>query len=131
MGRKRKHNVNVRLDDKEYDLLKAKIKKSGQTIQSYIINSALDANIISQDGMAELKGITRILEDYDKQLRGMANNINQMARYCNSQNTIPILEELTELSEQIKQLRKGVNEQWRLTRQLTKEQKHTEQCETV
>ena len=125
--RKRNRSVLLRLTDDEYNLLSAKIDTSGQTIQSYILNAALNGKISSADEVEELKKKNRLLADMDKQLRGMGTNLNQIAHVANGQGEIPTAEELTRISDDVSQIKSEVNKEWQLTRRSISQQKLTGQ----
>ena len=124
--RKRNHVIFCRLNDAEYAELQNKLSESGLTLQSYIINSALKAKVSSSKEVAVLKSRNDILSDYDKQLRGIATNINQLAHIANGYGELPTSRELTDILKEIRSLRKEVNEEWRSTRQSITQQKVTE-----
>ena len=124
--RKRNHVIFCRLNDAEYAELQNKLSESGLTLQSYIINSALTAKVSSSKEVAVLKNRNDILSDYDKQLRGMATNINQLAHIANGYGELPTSRELMDILKEIRSLRKEVNEEWRSTRQSITRQKVTE-----
>ena len=116
--RKRNHPVFARLSDFEYQELMKRVNQSGQTLQSFIINATLAAKISSIDEVLELKRFSSLLEDMDKQLRGIGTNLNQLAHVANAQGNIPTMNELTVLASSITEMRNEVNNQWRYVRQL-------------
>ncbi len=104
------------MTEEEYELLSAKKDASGQTLQAFIINASLYGKITSSEEIAEMQKKNRLLEDIDKQLRGMGTNLNQMAHVANSQGMIPTAEELVNISNEVHQIKNEVNEEWQSTR---------------
>ena len=101
----------------EYDALQSKIKESGLTQQSFIISAIRDSNITSAKELEVIKDISRNFADQDRQLRGIATNINQMAHVANGQGLLPTVEKLDEISDKILEFRKEDDKRWRLIRQ--------------
>lgn len=134
-GRKRKNVIITRMDDAEYQELRARVSESGLTQQSYIVNSALTAHVSSAEEITEMKNKNEILMDYDKQLRGIATNINQLAHTANGTGEIPTVDVLMDILSEVKEFRKEVNKSWRLTRSSITEQRvapqNTQQYETA
>ena len=109
--------ITIRMNDAEYDALQEKIKESGLTQQSYIINAIRDSNITSAKELEVIKDISRNFADQDRQLRGIATNINQMAHAANGQGVLPTIEKLNEISDKILEFRKEDDKRGRLIRQ--------------
>ena len=114
--RRRNHLINFRLSEEEYKLLAMRIDTSGQTLQSYIINACLYGKISSAEEIAEMQKKNKLLEDIDKQLRGMGTNLNQMAHVANGQGMISTAEELVRISNEVHQIKSEVKEEWQSTR---------------
>lgn len=125
--RKRNHSIITRMDDAEYDELQDKVSASGLTQQSYIINSALKGKVSSAEEVAEMKRKASVLEDYDRQLRGMATNLNQLAHIANGYGEVPDVETLMQILSEVQSLRKEVNTEWQSTRRSISQQRVTEQ----
>ena len=117
--RKRNHAVTIRMTEKEYAAMQKLIKESGRMQQSYIINSALNARISSAEEIATLKEISVTFGDLVKQLRGIAININQMARVANGSGALPTALELSQISEQIARYRERSEQIWQSIRSST------------
>ena len=114
--RRRNHLINFRLSEEEYKLLAMRIDASEQTLQSYIINACLYGKISSAEEIAEMQKKNKLLEDIDKQLRGMGTNLNQMAHVANGQGMIPAAGELARISDEVRQIKSEVKEEWQSTR---------------
>ena len=126
VNRKRNRAVTVRMNEAEYADLQNRVKESGLSQQSYIIGAVSGATIMPAEGIGALKDLSMICADNDRQLRGMANNINQIARIVNGQGIIPSEMELAEISTQIADFRKENEAVWQSIRSSIKKQSLTE-----
>ncbi len=124
--RKRNHAVTIRMTEEEFTALQRRIKESGRTQQAYIINSALNARISSAEEIAVLKELSTSFADLVRQLRGIATNINQMARVANGSGVIPTVRELSRISEQIAKYRERSEAVWQSIRSSITDQSHTQ-----
>jgi hypothetical protein len=113
------------MTEQEYAALQKRVAESGRTQQSYIINAALTARISSAEEIATLKEISVTFGDLVKQLRGIAININQMARVANGSGALPTARELSQISEQIARYRERSEQIWQSIRSLITDQNHT------
>ena len=113
--RKRQNIVYVRMNDEEYELLKKKLEQTKLTLQSYIINSSLNAKVPTAEEVNELKKLNQLFANYNRQLKGMAVNINQMAKKLNSNENIEY-EQLLKIDSQLLRMKEEVQELWRLIR---------------
>lgn len=129
--RRRNKNVAVRMTEDEYAAFMMRVAESGQTQQSFIINSVLGAKI---SGKKEVRGLQKLsgrFADTNRQLRGMATNINQMAHVANGYGQIPQQSQLEQLYQELQLFRKECDVTWRLIRQSISLQKVMEPCGTV
>lgn len=115
--RRRNKAITIRMNDAEYDALQEKIKESGLTQQSYVISAIRDSNITSAKELEVIQDISRNFADQDRQLRGIATNINQMAYVANGQGLLPTVEKMDEIADMILEFRKEDDNRWRLIRQ--------------
>ena len=99
--RNRKNIVSIRMNDEEYDLLKAKVKEAGVTQQSFIINAIIGATIASAD--------------------------NQIAHIANGQGALPPLNELLRIHDEISNIRTESDEIWLSIRSSINSQRATGQ----
>ena len=127
VNRRRNRAITIRLNDYEYEDIMRRIDESGLTIQAYLINAARGATITPSDEIAELKEISKTFADHEKQLRGLATNINQMAHVANGYGQLPTESELERMSAQINEYRKRSESIWQLIRSLIVQQPHTQQ----
>ena len=125
--RKRNRAVTVRMNDREYDRLQKKVSESGLSQQAYIIGAVCNAKITSSDEVAALKDVSRLFADHERQVRGMATNINQMAKVANSQGSVAAQEELERISGQVSALRKESEDLWQSIRSSITGLQHMEQ----
>ena len=116
VNRTRNKAVTIRMTSSEYDYLQSKIRESGLSQQSYIINAIHGARVPSSDELAVLKDVSRTFADLEKQLRGVATNVNQIAHVANGQGVIPSEEELKKISAQLGDYRKESEDVWRSIR---------------
>ena len=125
--RRRNKAVTVRMSESEYADFLNKVKESGLSQQAYIISAVRGATITPSDEIAELKEISKTFADFEKQVRGLSTNVNQMAHVANGQGYLPGEEALTRLSDQVGNMRKESEEIWQSIRLSINQQKATEQ----
>ena len=129
--RKRKHQVKIWMSDEEIALLKQKIKEAGLDQQTVIINAIAGHKTTSAEEVAELKESNKQFADAIRQLRGIGNNVNQIARYANTVGVIQDGVNLQQVSEDIKSITKECEKAWRLIRQSISQRRHMELSETA
>lgn len=120
-NRSRSHMIRVRMSDEEYEDFQQKLTKSGQTMQSYVLNALQTGVIPNAELMKEVSDLSKLMGDQYKQLRGIAVNINQMAYNSN-------LEKLTgdgqaetrlqDMQTQVDSMRKECISIWRSLKRL-------------
>lgn len=125
--RRRNKAVTVRMNDEEYAVLQTKVDESGLTQQAYIISAVIEGTITSSDEIAVLKDISKTFADLEKQLRGLATNVNQMAHIANGYGVLPAVNDLERLSAQLENYRKESEQIWQSIRSLINQQKVTVQ----
>ena len=116
--RKRNYTVTIRMNKAEYDLLQNKVKESGQTQQAVVIYAIAGLKIASAEEVEELKKLNLKLAEMLSQLRGVATNINQIARKMNAGGFIPREDILHYLNQNIRNYRKESEKIWQSIRQL-------------
>ena len=116
--RKRNYTVTIRMNKAEYDLLQNKVKESGQTQQAVVIHAIAGLKIASAEEVEELKTLNLMLAEMLSQLRGVATNINQIARKMNAGGFIPREDILRYLNQNILNYRKESEKIWQSIRQL-------------
>ena len=116
--RKRNHTVTIRMNDKEYTLLRQKMKESGQTQQAVVLAAIENVEIVSSEVMEALKVLNQRLEETNRQLRGATTNLNQIAHHMNAGGFYPRADVFNSLNENISGYRKECEKIWRSIRQL-------------
>ena len=96
--------INIRLSEKEKNIIEVKAKKLNMTITKFIISSCLKDKIV----------IVNELDKVGTELRRIGNNINQLTRLANKK-IITVID--------LKELRMEVNNVWQLLKQLVQKQK--------
>ena len=124
-NRKRNKSVTVRMSKSEYSAFRNRVNESGLTQQAYLINAVRDATIIPSDQIATLKEISKTFADQERQLRGLATNINQMAHVANGQGFTPAVRELEQISELLINYRKESDDIWQSIRSSINQQRVT------
>ncbi|WP_283697275.1 plasmid mobilization protein [Clostridium perfringens] len=99
-NRKREKQIKFYVNEKEYDQIKKKVKKSKLKQQEYLIKSALNKKIIVIDGLKEI-----LLE-----LSREGNNLNQIAKKINEGG-----------QKDIKEMKNKLNNLWNLIEKILKE----------
>ncbi len=125
--RKRNRSVTIRMNESEYTDFQNKVTESGLTQQAYIISAVRGATITPSDEIAVLKDISKTFADFERQIRGLGTNINQIAHVANGQGALPIESSLATISEQITTIRKESEELWQSIRSSINQQKASEQ----
>lgn len=129
--RKRKHQVKIWMSDEEIALLKKKVNETGQDQQTVILNVIAGHKTTSAEEVAELKESNKQFADAIRQLRGIGNNVNQIARYTNIVGVIQDGVNLHQVSEEIKSSTKECEKVWQLIRQSISLRRHMELSETA
>ena len=125
--RRRNKAVTVRMNESEYADFQDKVNESGLSQQAYIISAVRGATITPSDEITVLKDISNTFANLERQLRGLATNVNQMAHIANGQGAIPTEEELERLSAQLGNYRKESEDVWQSIRSSINQQKVTGQ----
>ena len=125
--RKRNKAITIRMTEEEYAMLCSKLAQTGVSQQAFVINAITGIAIIPSEQTAVLKEISSTFASLEQQLRGMATNINQMARIANSRNFAPGTRELEKISQQISRYRKDSEEIWQSIRSSIAQQRATVQ----
>lgn len=127
--KKRRRNiaVTVRMNETEYADFQSKLEDSGLTQQTYIISAVRGATITTSDQISVLKDISKTFADLERQLRGLATNVNQMAHVANGQGILPSDDSMEHLSNLLQEYRKESESIWQSIRLSINQQKATVQ----
>ena len=129
--RKRKHQVKIWMSDEEIALLKKKVNETGQDQQTVILNAIAGHKTTSVAEVEKLKEANKYFADTVRQLRGIGNNVNQIARYANTVGVIQDGVNLQQVSEEITSITKECEKAWQLIRQSISQRRHMELSETA
>ena len=129
--RKRKHQVKIWMSDEEIALLKKKVNETGQDQQTVILNAIVSHKTTSVAEVEKLKEANKYFADTVRQLRGIGNNVNQIARYANTVGVIQDGVNLHQVSEEITSITKECEKAWQLIRQSISQRRHMELSETA
>ena len=99
-GRKRNHQVIIRLNDIEHSFFKSNLEKTGLTQREYILDLILQKPIF---GIHELDGV-------EEQIRRIGVNINQISRKVNVDSNV--------LKKDLEIIQEEQLKIWRLLKQL-------------
>ena len=121
--RMRNNAVTIRMTDYEREYLNNMVEESGLSMQTFIIRAIKGAVIRPSDEIIVLKEISKTFADHERQLRGMATNINQLAHIANAQGDLPTEQQLVKISQLISDYRKESEEVWLLIRSSINQQK--------
>ena len=125
--RKRNKSVTIRMNETEYADFQSKVNESGLTQQAYVINAVRGATITPSDQIDVLKEISKTFADQERQFRGLATNVNQMAHVANGQGYVPSAQELENIAAQLGIYRKESEDIWQSIRSSINQQKATVQ----
>ena len=104
MSRTQTKQIVIRMTEDDYNLLKARVKKSGLKQAVFLRKAILQKRIISTEGVKLLM----------PEIRRIGNNINQIARRCNEGNQATFAE--------VERQGEELNNIWQLLRQLIRGQ---------
>ena len=110
----KEYKVSFKLSEMDYRKLERDVKQSGVDRSKYLRALVQGAGGIDKDFPTDRSNLIR-------QITGIATNVNQIAKYVNSQGAIYFseMDKLQVLLQEIKQLLKEVLEVWRLRKSST------------
>lgn len=110
--RNNRHVYYIRVNDDDYETINEKIAESGRTINTYMTQMAKYGYISSQEQVEQLKEINRNFAEYNRQIKAIGNNINQIAVKCNSLNLGISERELNHINQNIMIMERGAEQLW-------------------
>lgn len=125
--RRRNRAVTIRMSESEYTDFMNKVKESGLSQQTYFINAVRGTSITPSDEINVLKEISKTFANLERQLRGLATNVNQMAHIANGSGILPTENDLDRVSDQLNNYRRESESIWQSIRSLIGQQRRTEQ----
>ena len=123
----RNRTITFRMKDDEYKKFQERVKESGLTQQAFIINAVLQKSVTSADEIKVMKDISSTFADFERQVRGIGTNVNQLAHIANGQGMISSENELKKTMATVENIRKESEPVWRSIRSLISQQRRTEQ----
>lgn len=122
MGRKKRHDIRVRMSDEEYAILKNRIDDCGISIQDYGVRMLLEQPVVTRMEIDELKNISSELHDAVRVHRGFGNNINQVARKVNSVGCD--IDDIVTIQEEYRKDHEALERIWMIARRLVSNGSH-------
>ena len=116
LGITKNHNFRFHMDREADRKLDRRLKETGLPQQTFILSAIHSTGVMPKETRNEILKLNHTYADLLRQIRGMATNINQMAKVANSTGSLPTLSELQSLGRQIEQYRREGEEQWRSIR---------------
>ena len=113
MGRKRPVELKFRLSETEAKLLQDKVKEAGTNRNAYLVRLISDSRIYPKEQLRELN------EQYvmmNRLLRGVATNVNQIAKVANARHVEPSTALLMDMYHDVLALRNNLQPLWDETR---------------
>lgn len=103
-NRKEPRQISFRVSESEYEKLKQSAATLNMSVPAFVKKKAQGARLIAPKFDLESR------KSIVKQLTGVGNNVNQIAKYCNSNKSGN--EDWQRLNHNIEQLRKELSELW-------------------
>ena len=107
--RKRPIEIKFRVSEQELAMLKQQLKDNGMNRNEYIVKLISNAPVLPKE---ELKQMNQELLVQNKQLRGIANNINQLTKIANANKEIYAMTQLDFAIIQMCSMREELQKAW-------------------
>ena len=111
--RKRHVELKFRLSPDEYDLLQHKLAEAGMNRNAYLVRLITGATIFPRDQLIQLNLEYTMM---NRLLRGIGNNINQIAKVANTNHATPSAALLADMYQDVQTLRHNLEPLWDETR---------------
>lgn len=102
MGRRRPIELKFRLSQDEYELLQRNLAATGMNRNAYLVRLISDATIYPKDQLIQLNLQHTMM---NRLLRGIGNNINQIAKVANTNHATPSVALLADMYQDVQTLR--------------------------
>lgn len=113
--RKRNVEIKFRLTEKEYAVLSEKVKQSGLNRNAFLVRMIHSQTIYP---IEPLQVLNQKADDCLTQLRGIATNINQMAKIANTYRALPELSSLQNAARLVWETQKLIQPVFSLLREI-------------
>lgn len=124
--RKRDRQIKFRVNDDEYESIQAQAKRSGLSLQSFIINALARTVITPREEIDQIIELNKNFTEFNRQLNGMATNVNQMAHIANGTGELPTIRKLIAVGTKVDKFRGEAQAVWLSIRQLINRLNHME-----
>lgn len=118
MPRKRDIPIKIYMNTTEYEELRKIKNETGQSMRAVITKAIMGMPLIPAEVITKVHNINLKMSEQYRQLRGMATNINQLARVANKYQCPADILELEHVKEELHLMREELDDTWRLLRSL-------------
>lgn len=112
--RKRPIELKFRLSQDEYEQLQKNLADAGMNRNTYLVRLISGATIFPKDQLIQLNLEHTMM---NRLLRGIGNNINQIAKVANTNHATPSAALLTDMYQDVQTLRNNLGPLWDETRE--------------
>ena len=117
--RKRNKQIKIWMNEEEYKLLEELVNETGDTKQGVILKALQGITVMTDEQLQDIKKLNQMFADYLIQVRGIANNTNQIAAKANTLGYKSDYKRLYKMKEQIELIKEEGDKIWELLRWLT------------
>lgn len=111
--RKRNKDIRIRMTEEEYAALQEKLADVKTSRNTYLLGVIADKTIYPRE---PLERVAHALEYMNRSIRGMATNLNQIAKWCNTNRSAPAVEAIVELREDLRRFNMYTQSMWDFVR---------------
>ena len=113
MGRKRPIELKFRLSQDEYNLLQTKLTEAGSNRNAFLVRLISGMQVYPKDQLILLNMEYTMM---NRLLRGIATNINQIAKIANTTRAVPSAALLVDMYQDVQTLKNNLQPLWEETR---------------
>jgi len=111
-NRLRDKTITIRVTEDEYQEIHQKFEESGySTLREFVLGNA-GSHVYTDKENEELLKISAMLANCQRQMRGIGNNCNQLAKHANATEELPILAKLEAIERIARTCKEEVEEIW-------------------